>query len=107
MSNQGRLMEFASLVYSPHRAEPPTRMPEPGASVFVSLSKRRTEPDSLRQFELSLGSRAVTSGFANGALQHNTLEQPSYDPRVLLGSYLPGLGQLTWLVYQAMSSLDG
>ncbi len=62
MSNQGRLMEFASLVYSPHRAEPPTRMPEPGASVFVSLSKRRTEPDSLRQFvskATRLGSRVA------------------------------------------------
>jgi len=62
MSNQGRLMEFASLVYSPHRAEPPTRMPEPGASVFVSLSKRRTEPVSLRQFvskATRLGSRVA------------------------------------------------
>src|SRR5207302_4462827 len=44
--------------------------------VFVqALADPVVPPDSLRQFELSLGSRAVTSGFANGALQHNTLEQ--------------------------------
>jgi len=75
--------------------------------VFVqALADPVVPPDSLRQFELRLGNRAITSGFANSALQHNTLEEPALDPRALLGSYLPGLMQLSWLTYQAMNSLD-
>jgi hypothetical protein len=75
--------------------------------VFVqALADPVVPPDSLRHFELKLGDRAITTGFADGALQHNTLEKPSLDPRVLLGSYLPGLADLSWLTYQAMSSLD-
>jgi dienelactone hydrolase len=76
--------------------------------VFVqALADPVVPPDSLRHFELRLGDRAITSGFANSALQHNTLEQPGLDPRALFGSYLPGLAQLSWLTYEAMNSLDG
>jgi hypothetical protein len=76
--------------------------------VFVqALADPVVPPDSLRNFELRLGNRAITSGFANTALQHNTLERPGLDPRALFGSYLPGLAQLSWLTYEAMNSLDG
>jgi hypothetical protein len=75
--------------------------------VFVqAVADPVVPPDSLRRFELQLGSRAVTTGFADGALQHNTLGKPSVDPRALLGTYLPGVVDLSWLTYQAMSALD-
>jgi hypothetical protein len=75
--------------------------------VFVqALADPVVPPDSLRHFELSLGDRAITSGFANSALQHNTLERPELDPKVMFGSYLPGLAQLSWLTYEALNSLD-